>query len=166
MSKCIIHVGMNKTGSTSIQYSLDRFDDDNFLYASLGNSPNHSFPTISLFSNNPLRHQLRRGRKRDTSAIKSYNDRIRKRFDEAVSASSGRTLLLSGEGISNRLGQDELIRLRDYLTPEFDEIEIFLKQETSDFDNPEQLTDDEKDAIDEAAEAARQLTLNVTSPKL
>ena len=29
-----------------------------------------------------------------------------------------------------------------------------------------QLTNDEKDAIDEAAEAARQLTLNVTSPKL
>jgi hypothetical protein len=52
---------------------------------------------------------------------------------------------------------------------EFDEVEINLNQETGDYDPPDdpgELTNDEIDAIDEAAEAARQLTLNVTSPKL
>jgi hypothetical protein len=51
---------------------------------------------------------------------------------------------------------------------EFDEVEILLNQETGDFDppvDPGELTNDEIDAIDEAAEAARQVPLNVTSPK-
>ncbi|MGV7222074.1 MAG: FecR domain-containing protein [Nitrospinales bacterium] len=54
---------------------------------------------------------------------------------------------------------------------EFDEAEKALNGETDDFDTPDtpddpgELTDDEIDAIDEAAEAARQLPLNVTSPK-
>ncbi len=72
MSKCIIHIGMHKTGSTSIQKSLDGFHDQEFFYAHLGNTPNHSLAIFSLFSSHPERHHLHIARGRDSAAIKLY----------------------------------------------------------------------------------------------
>ncbi len=57
MKTCIIHIGIHKTGSTSIQESLQGFYNDIFYYANLGPS-NHSEPIYCLFSENPKRHHL------------------------------------------------------------------------------------------------------------
>ena len=41
MQEVILHIGVHKTGTSSIQNALHRFDDGGTFYAQLGNN-NHS----------------------------------------------------------------------------------------------------------------------------
>ena len=121
MRRCIIHIGMHKTGSTSIQASLQGFSDDRFLYANLGNVPNHSLAIHSLFAAHPARHRMHR--KRDAAAMQAYLTGMRTDLERAIAAAQNRTLLLSGEGISG-LSPPDLVRLHDYFRARFDELVI------------------------------------------
>jgi len=47
----ILHIGMHKTGTTSIQSTLNNFDDGKVRYAQLSDV-NHSIPIFTLFSKN------------------------------------------------------------------------------------------------------------------
>ena len=51
MDEVILHIGMHKTGSTSIQLSLNGYDDGETIYANLENI-NHAFPIYTIFSAN------------------------------------------------------------------------------------------------------------------
>jgi hypothetical protein len=121
MRRCIIHIGMHKTGSTSIQSSLQGFSDDRFLYANLGNISNHSLAIHSLFAANPGRHRMHKGR--NAAAMQAYLTGIRTDLERSIGAAQDRTLILSGEGISG-LAPHELVNLRDYFRPRFDELAI------------------------------------------
>ncbi|MEM9044881.1 MAG: hypothetical protein AAGC81_09295, partial [Pseudomonadota bacterium] len=46
--KCILHIGVEKTGSTSIQKAFNGFDDGSVFYADL-DRPNHSFAFEYMF---------------------------------------------------------------------------------------------------------------------
>jgi len=124
MNRCIIHVGMHKTGTSSIQQSLNGFEDQHFIYANINGHPNHSRFLISLFAANPDEHfALRNARKRQ-----EVSGRIRKadlfealRF--SIKEAGCRTYILSGEGIA-LLSQEELIALRNYLLASFTEVTI------------------------------------------
>ncbi len=48
--RVILHLGSHKTGSTSIQSALKRFDNGKIAYANLGNA-NHSAPLFTAFPN-------------------------------------------------------------------------------------------------------------------
>lgn len=47
--KCLLHIGMHKTGTTAIQSALQHYDDGDSFYARLG-EPNHSIPIVSAIS--------------------------------------------------------------------------------------------------------------------
>ena len=67
MKRCIIHIGMHKTGSTSIQRSLQGYRDDRFQYARLGKTANHSLAMYSLFAADPwCTYEPRRAEPRPT----------------------------------------------------------------------------------------------------
>ena len=121
--RCIIHIGMHKTGSTSIQNSLHGFSDDRFLYAHLGDSPNHSLAIYSLFADSPERHHLHKANGRDRSAVQDYIAKVRIDLERAISIVNGRTLLISGEDISV-LQQKDLDKLCHYFRGHFDELMI------------------------------------------
>ncbi|MDH4188202.1 MAG: hypothetical protein OEV08_14520 [Nitrospira sp.] len=121
--RCIIHIGMHKTGSTSIQQSLHGFSDDRFLYAHLGVSPNHSLAIYSLFSESPERHHLHKANGRDGSAVQNYVEKMRIDLEQSISTAQGRTVLISGEDIS-LLQQKGLDKLCRYFRGHFDELLI------------------------------------------
>jgi hypothetical protein len=121
--ECIIHIGMHKTGSTSIQRSLHGFSDDRFSYARLARTPNHSLAIYSAFASIPERHHLHRSAGRDLNHVHRYNDRIRKDLDRSIKAARGRTLIISGEDISS-LRERDLVKLRDYFTGHFSKLTI------------------------------------------
>ncbi|MGB2011224.1 MAG: hypothetical protein ACPHYF_06820 [Akkermansiaceae bacterium] len=123
MSKCIIHVGMHKTGSTSIQQSLDGFSDDTFYYASLGNSPNHSLPIYSLFSQSPEKHHLHRKSDRNRNELKKYIGAMRIDLEHSMANSDGRTMILSGEDIATLPGE-ALTEMRNCISQYFSKIRI------------------------------------------
>jgi nucleoid DNA-binding protein len=123
MSRCIIHIGMHKTGSTSIQWSLEGFEDNRFFYARLGNGGNHSLPIYSMFMNNPERHHLHRAGGRDPESVQAYIEQVRADLDRTIVAAQGRTLLISGEDISV-LPKPHLAKLRDYFGGRFEDMTI------------------------------------------
>ena len=63
LKKALIHIGMHKCGTTSIQNSLKGFDDGVTKYAQLKNNPNHSIPFQLIFTekNDDLMSFKRRG---------------------------------------------------------------------------------------------------------
>jgi hypothetical protein len=121
--RCIIHIGMHKTGSTSIQESLCGFEDGRTVYADLAAHGNHSLPIYSLFSDQPERHHLHQNAGRNQEAIRLYNESVGKRLDSSASALGRRTLLISGEDIAV-LNRADLVKMRKYLEARFDEVEI------------------------------------------
>lgn len=123
MTHCIIHIGMHKTGSTSIQESLRGFSDQKFLYPVLGNAANHSLAIYSLFGTHGSRHHLHRASGRDAAAVRAYNRAIEADLEKAIEEARGRTLLISGEDISV-LPRHDLEKLRDYFRVRMDAIEI------------------------------------------
>jgi len=122
MTRCIVHIGMHKTGSTSIQQSLSGFSDERFVYASL-DMPNHSLAVYSIFASRPDRHHLHRAAGLDIQAVNNYAERMRLALDQCVASLRGRTLLISGEDISI-LPPESLARLHDYLRSRLGKVTI------------------------------------------
>jgi hypothetical protein len=123
MNKCIIHIGMHKTGSTSIQHSLDSYSDDQFLYATLMNTPNHSLAIYSLFAADPASHRLHRAAQRSGQKLDAYLERAEAHLHRAITAARGRTLIISGEGISG-LEPPEVAKLAKRFRSQFDDVTI------------------------------------------
>ena len=123
MTRCIIHIGMHRTGSTSIQHSLHGFGDNRFLYARLGDDPNHSLAMHSLFAPQPELHHLHRRKGADAATVSEYVGRMRADLEQAVSAAEDRTLIISGEDV-NALPRDGLVKLRDDFRKHFDDVTL------------------------------------------
>ncbi|NJC88672.1 MAG: hypothetical protein FIB02_09110 [Desulfuromonas sp.] len=121
--KCIIHIGMHKTGSTSIQNYLDSVKNRKFVYAKIGKSANHSLAIYSIFSSNPEGHPIHKASKISASALQAYIAEMKANFEQAISSSRNRTLLISGEDISV-ISPEALKRFYEYLQMHFDVIEV------------------------------------------
>ncbi len=117
---CYLHFGMPKTGTTSIQHSLHRFENDKIVYAKFAET-HHSTGLQLLFSEDGMRfNQTAHDRKLAKIGVDSLRKRYKRRLDASVSGD--RDMILSSELISDRLTFAELTKLRDYLRQHFDEI--------------------------------------------
>jgi hypothetical protein len=123
MTRCIIHIGTHKTGTTSIQRRLDGFKNGEFYYARLAGHENHSLPIFSLFAPHPERHALHRAAGRDAHAVQAFNDQIKADLEKSITKARDRTLLISGEDIGY-LPEGAIQRMHDYLKTRVDEVEI------------------------------------------
>ena len=123
MSRCIIHVGMQKTGSTSIQYSLAPLDDATHLYADISGRVNHSVAVYSAFARRPERHPKIRQRGLDEAALEAFVRQARQELRNAVERAAGRTLIISGEGLVG-LKPGELERLKGFFERRSVDVEI------------------------------------------
>ena len=92
MARCVIHIGMPKTGSTSIQQSLHRFADESFVYPELSTSPNHMLPILALFTNEAMSYYAHR--LRNPKEIAAYCERARPIMERAMEESMQRRGLM------------------------------------------------------------------------
>lgn len=119
MTTCILHVGMPKTGTTSIQNSLYHgLEDRRFRYVSLG-QVNSAICLITLFRDHPetawpFRHSRDWKAKVDRTR-RNYDRRLRRALRDSVAR--GRTPILSAECCWN-YSEGELGRMRDFLASE------------------------------------------------
>lgn len=122
MPKCIVHVGMHETGTSSIQHSLKTLDNESYCYAQVGGSPNHSACIVSIFAANSRKHSHRAdaatAEEVDAAAIAS-----RWALKKTMAEAGNRTLIISGEGILY-LQEDEQRRLNAFLTRHGYETEV------------------------------------------
>ncbi len=117
MPTCTLHIGMHKTGSTSIQNSLQHFQDQRYSYAVLGNNPNHSHAIYDAFTEDAERGFF------DLKPTPAQIDRYRAQLLQAIVSNGERNLIISGEKISS-MHASALLRLRDFLSEHFSRIRV------------------------------------------
>ena len=121
--RCIVHVGMHKTGTTSIQstlHSIERRGD--FTYMDLGD-PNHSERVLNLFLDEPMKYRLNIRAGRDELAVKRFNRRTVEMIETSVKRCETSNMIISAEGIS-LLSESELMKMKEMLQLYFEKIEI------------------------------------------
>lgn len=94
----LLHLGMHKAGSTSIQKSLSKYDDGTTRFARIGKKENHSLAFQTAFSQRPevLMKLVRMGKSRDE--IPEMQMRFKRQIAREAT-SPGKRVIFSGEGI-------------------------------------------------------------------
>lgn len=125
--KAIFHIGMHKTGTTSIQRNLKGYTDKNYMYPNLVNGPNHSAALrtafrlkgqpnpYNLFKTNPNEEAL----PSEEKAIELITQELISEIEKAKKRK--KNLIFSGEDLS-RISQrsfDKFIKFFDKYIDEF-----------------------------------------------
>lgn len=118
--RCILHFGMHKTGSTSIQKSLFHLSEDMpWVYLHAG-KPNASVAVQTMFSDHIGRNSRHAKEGLNDAEIRRRKQKYFKRMEAGIT-STDKDVLLSGEGISV-LSEIELRHLLDWLGQFVDEV--------------------------------------------
>lgn len=121
----VLHIGMNKTGSTSIQESLANYNDKGSAYLQVPHGgANHSLIYNTLFRDNPRTYYRHARSKRDAFYIDNLQKKFTTDIESFLTTASAQTIISSGEDIT-RLSQSELKRLKRYFNGHFLKIQIF-----------------------------------------
>jgi hypothetical protein len=115
-NQCILHFGIPKTGTSSIQESLYLgLKDPRFHYCDLGSS-NGSRGLTSLFGNSPSEKHFNRIYDLGDRKFAKYQKDIDRLFEKSIShaSSHGKTLIISAES-AWIMNAEELLRIRRYM---------------------------------------------------
>lgn len=125
MSRCILHIGMHKTGTSSIQQSLHGFADDAFVYADISDHSNHARTIFELIGFDAKSRKAAHGERRQRRASRLAPSRdVERRVEDSIKRSGTRTYVISGEGLLV-LPTRHLEDLRDYLQARFDDVAVY-----------------------------------------
>lgn len=117
-----LHIGMAKTGTSSIQETLQGYDDGKVAYCGF-NTANHGYPVITLFKKDSSGYRVNRNLGRDAAEIarqrQVFDAELRRECEERTSDT-----IISGEAICNGLDRDEIAAMLDRLRPHYGEIRI------------------------------------------
>ncbi|NDY96292.1 hypothetical protein [Wenzhouxiangella limi] len=112
VDKVILHIGMHKTGSTSIQEALKDYDDGKTFYAPFQEA-NHSAAIRSAFSKRPEDFHSWRKLGLDRSEVLSRRNQYRSQLVSDLKRKDRDQLIISGEdiGLLEEAGKHELVEL-------------------------------------------------------
>lgn len=112
----VLHVGMHKTGSSSIQHRLAAATSPDFRYLDLGRSPNHSGGMFAGFSSEPERYHFFRRQGVPADQARAVGEEVRCRLAAELVVEGPGLRIVSGEDITT-IDQDGLSRLREFVAP-------------------------------------------------
>jgi len=119
MRTCYIHIGMPKTGSTSIQNAFLGYADDGLEYARIANR-NHTATVVAKFTRTPEK----------TRALRLVGPRKRakllamRRAEFDATLNTDKSLIYSGEGIARQLGPGEIAEMLGFFRARFDRVVV------------------------------------------
>ena len=121
--KCILHIGLHKTGSSSIQQSLySNLKEENFSYLDL-KEPNHSSRLYSLFFEFPEKYHMNKIKGLNANQIQQLNNETLGLIDLSIQNNQSEFIIISAEDISV-LSLPALNKLKTLLDKYF--VEIFV----------------------------------------
>ncbi|MAM62561.1 hypothetical protein [Maritimibacter sp. UBA3975] len=123
MRRVILHIGLPKTGSSSIQASLSGVDTGDVRVVRFGENLFHNLPLSTLLSDDPARMRQHLNRGHSPEAIAARRARWDTAFTEELARDTP-TLVLSSEVISNA-GDAALLRLKDRIEGSGRRLEVF-----------------------------------------
>jgi hypothetical protein len=122
---CILHIGLPKTGSSSIQRTLLGFSNDTVSYAKM-RTANHSIPLLILYSDDLTRHNglfpVMRFNNRPGPIQQFHHFALKRKFQNSLKTSGD--VIFSGESLCERLSVAELKNLRTDILASFDRIRV------------------------------------------
>ena len=112
MKQVILHIGMHKTGSTSIQSSLKGYLDDRVKYASF-KEENHSIPLYTIFSEDRYDYHVWKTEGLDKQQIETKRQEYLEIFESDLNDSNYDKLIISGEDIAvlDEAGKEALVHM-------------------------------------------------------
>lgn len=125
MKRCWIHIGMHKTGSTTIQRNLSLIQGHgSWKYLTLikGNG-NLNEAMFAMFATNPTRYHTFRNQKTSPEKIARMGVKLREKLEKRIRASTAETIILSAESL-DQMDIQGVVRLEEFLRPMFDEIRV------------------------------------------
>lgn len=99
MAATILHIGMHKTGSTSIQAAFNGFRARGVRYADLGHE-NHSIPIWTVFSGEHLTYHIWAAERLGPEQIEARRREFLTQLNSYFRTHARDTIILSGEDIS------------------------------------------------------------------
>lgn len=123
MRRLWLHVGMSKTGSSSIQSTLAETQALPDLSYLMGRSANPGRELITAFEPEPERKRTNRKRALDGDTLAAQGKRFLKKLDQQIEQAQGSDFVLSSEMIC-LLSPEGLQGLHDWLSPRFGEIRV------------------------------------------
>ncbi len=97
--RIILHIGMHKTGSSSLQGALKGYDDGTTVYATL-RAVNHSIPFFSAFSSDYLTYRVFKRQGLSPAEIEALRVRDRSDIETMLTTTKRERVIFSGEDIS------------------------------------------------------------------
>jgi len=119
---CLLHVGMMKTGSTSIQHSLRHYDDGTMLYPEYGRF-NHSALLRNVALERPRPQLMDVAREFDSDQFSSRAEAHRALFGRVL-AQHDSDIVLSAEELTSSFSRRTAETLIGLLRPHFDRIRM------------------------------------------
>lgn len=125
MTRLVLHIGMNKTGSTAIQSSLAAAAGEGFLYPKLGEppyKPYHEDGFDQMFSSERLQRNPppSEAAARIGDIVAAGKETIR----QAAADAGERPVILSSEGAFRYLQIDDLAKLHGFVEPLFNDVRL------------------------------------------
>lgn len=131
--KCILHIGTEKTGSTSIQHWLEDnrellFKQDNIYFSHAFNCFSHRHITLHALSEARLKQSLSSRGMGTYEQLTKVQSKTAEQFQQEVSAlPDDTTVVISSEFlVMDVFSVEEISRLKAFLTPFFDEFEVIV----------------------------------------
>ena len=105
LKKAFLHIGLHKTGSSSIQASLQGYKHGGCFYADLGWA-NHSIPLYTAFSQNANHYHIWTKQGSSAEQVQQIKGQVLRQLDQQLSSPNQNTIIFSGEDLS-QLSQEE-----------------------------------------------------------
>lgn len=122
MKSCWIHIGMHKTGTTSVQLNLaEEKDNTDWQYLTLGDRRNMGAALYAMFASEPHRYHWFQKRGDTPEQVALARDSLRSQFSKLLSESNAKNSILSGESLT-LIDEAGIEELRSFLNPFFDRI--------------------------------------------
>jgi hypothetical protein len=99
VKSCLLHFGLHKTGSSSIQSFLSSHILPGIFYPDLG-AANQSRPLATAFRSDATKYHLNRKARLDPSTVRQRRNKTRSSLDKAFASLEGRRMVLSAEDLS------------------------------------------------------------------
>ncbi|MCP5533547.1 MAG: hypothetical protein H7A48_10270 [Akkermansiaceae bacterium] len=124
MKRCWLHIGMHKTGTTSLQTNLKRIGStDEWEYICVGGKLHMNTPFHAMFATNPFHYHWFDKQGVSAETLKQRGENLRERLAAAITRSKAGTIIMSAEALP-LVDKDGIGRLKEFLAPFFDEIRV------------------------------------------
>ena len=118
---CILHIGMHKTGTTSVQQALNGYDARGTIYADIG-PPNHSVPMATIFRSNPSDFWVHKMRNRSEAEVQKLRKKYLRRLEKSAARRRDR-MIVSAEAFSRQFTVAEIENAVAWFKDRFDTVE-------------------------------------------